>query len=485
MVYNSRRLVTGGFGLILLLLLVLSATGLRNMSMINESVSDIVHMRNVKIDLVSTMRNIARERSLSLYHMVMSRDAFVTDAEKIRMSQLAGHFIAARDQLLGFQMGSEEKQMIDTALERAYSSTRIQRQVIELLEQERFNAARTLLVEESIPAQNRLLTQYDEVLDMQHSLAKQTANTAESTYERSYVTMLLLGAVMTGIAIFVSVFVILRTMTIEKKLTQFNAHLERSVAQRTSELLLLNRELEAFSYAVSHDLRAPVRSMIGFAQALREDCAGKINSDEMDYLDRIYNAGINMSELIDALLNLSRHTQATLTRQQGSISDLVKDIVEEIQSRYPDKKLQFEIQDNLDAWFDESMLRAALTNLLDNAVKFSRANITPTIEFGCIDSQHKSNIFYVRDNGVGFDMKYADRLFGAFQRLHSKAEYEGTGIGLATVARIVHRHQGEIWADSEPGKGATFYFTLAESEQDENPITFTPINKPADKVDLF
>ena len=485
MVNSSRRLLTGGFGLILLLMLFMTATGLQNMSMINENVSDIVHVRNVKIDLVSNMRNIARERSLSLYHMVMSRDAFVTDDEKIKMSQLAGQFIADRDQLLNFQMESEEKQMIDTALELAYSSTRIQRQVVGLMEEGQFNAARSLLVEKSIPAQNRLLTQYDEVLGMQHDLAKQTANAAEATYGASYFTMLILAVVMTSIAILISIFVIICTTKIEQKLNKFNAHLEKRVEERTSELLRLNKELETFSYAVSHDLRAPVRSMIGFSQALREDCASKISADEMDYLDRIYNASINMSELIDALLKLSRHTQAKLNKQHGNISDLVKTIAEEIQSRYPDKKLKFEIQEHLNAWFDEAMLRAALTNLLENAVKFSRSKTTPTIEFGCIHSQHNSNIFYVRDNGVGFDMQYADRLFGAFQRMHSKVEYEGTGIGLATVARIVHRHQGEIWADSEVGKGATFYFTLTESEQDANSITFTPIKNPADKVDLI
>ncbi|NNF96168.1 MAG: GHKL domain-containing protein, partial [Halobacteria archaeon] len=473
MMYSSRRIIIAGFGLVLLLLLFMMATGLRNMSMINESVSDIAHVRNVKIDLVSKMRNIARERSLSLYHMVMSRDAFVTDDEKIKMSFLAGQFIAARDQLLSFQMESEEKQMIDTALELAYSSTRIQRQVIGFMEMEQYSVARSMLVEDAIPAQNRLLTQYDAVLDLQQKLAKQTANAAEATYETSYITMLLIGVVLTTIAMVIAIFVAMRTTNIEQKLYKLNTDLEKRVEDRTSELLRLNKELETFSYAVSHDLRAPVRSMIGFSQALREDCAGKINADEMDYLNRIYDSGIHMSELIDALLNLSRHTQAGLNKQHGSISDLVKTIAAEIQSRYPDKKVHFEIQESLKAWFDEGMLRAALTNLLDNAVKFSRFKATPTIEFGCIKSQHNSNIFYVRDNGVGFDMQYADRLFGAFQRMHSKAEYEGSGIGLATVARIVHRHQGEIWADAEVGKGATFYFTLAIQKKEKNSITFT------------
>jgi signal transduction histidine kinase len=466
--YSSRRIIATGFGLILLLLLLMTATGLRNMSMINESVSEIVHMRNIKIDLVSKMRNIARERSLSLYHMVMSRDSFVTDDEKTKMSILAGNFIAARDQLLNFQMESNEKQMIELALEFAYSSTRIQRQVIAMMEEEKFDDARLLLVEKSIPAQNRLLGQYDAVLDMQQSMAKETANSAETTYETSYLTVLILGAIMAVIAILVTVFVLIRTSHIEQKLKNLNVDLEKRVESRTSELTRLNKELASFNYAVSHDLTAPVRSMIGFSQALREDYANRLDAEGMDYVNRINNAGKKMRELIEALLKLSRLTTGDLVKQDGNISNLVNDIAKELQERYPDKKINFEIQQNLTARFDESMLRAALTNLLDNAVKFSYSRDTPTIEFGSNQSERNSNIFYVRDNGVGFDMQYADRLFGAFQRLHSETEYSGTGIGLATVARIIHRHEGEIWADAQTGKGATFYFTLADSTQDDN-----------------
>ena len=282
MAYSSRRIIAAGFGLILLLLLLMTATGLRNMSMINESVSEIVHMRNIKIDLVSKMRNIARERSLSLYHMVMSRDSFVTDDEKTKMSILAGNFIAARDQLLNFQMESNEKQMIELALEFAYSSTRIQRQVIAMMEEEKFDAARSLLVEKSIPAQNRLLGQYDAVLDMQQSMAKETANSAEATYETSYLTVLILGAIMAVIAILVTVFVLIRTSHIEQKLKNLNVDLEKRVESRTSELTRLNKELASFNYAVSHDLTAPVRSMIGFSQALREDYADRLDAEGMD-----------------------------------------------------------------------------------------------------------------------------------------------------------------------------------------------------------
>lgn len=468
MEYSSRRLLTVGFGLILLLLLFITATGLKNMSMVNERMSDVVSVRNVKVDLVANMRNIARERSLALYHMVMSRDLFVTDNEKIKMSLLAGNFIQARERLFQIGLEPEERQLLDTALELAYSSTRIQRQVIALLEQEQYDEATSLLVEMSLPAQNRLLAQYDAFLDFERSLSVAAANDAAATYNTSFVTMLFLAGIGISLALVISIYVTRTTTRAEKKLRQLNTLLENRVEERTAELQRINKELESFSYAVSHDLRAPVRSMSGFSQALLEDYADKLDVEGKDFLQRIHKAGANMNELIDALLKLSRLTQAKLNIQNYSISELAAEIVEEIQAEQPDLHVKFVIEKNLMANFDTSLLRVALLNLINNAIKFSRSKANPLVEFGSLDGPNNSTLFYVRDNGVGFDMQYADRLFGAFQRLHSQSEFEGMGIGLATVARIIHRHHGNIWAEAEVGKGATVYFTLADSAAGEN-----------------
>ena len=249
---------------------------------------------------------------------------------------------------------------------------------------------------------------------------------------------------------------------------QLNTLLEDRVEARTTELQRINKELESFSYAVSHDLRAPIRSMIGFSQALLEDYANELDAEGKDFLQRIHNAGASMNELIDALLKLSRLTRAELKKQKACISDLATELVEEIQTEQPDLHVKFVIEKHLTASFDVSLVRIALLNLLNNAIKFSRAKANPLIEFGSFSSPNNTQIFYVRDNGVGFDMQYADRLFGAFQRLHSHREFEGMGIGLATVARIIHRHHGEIWAESETDKGATIYFTLNNANEDKN-----------------
>lgn len=468
MAYSSRRIIIVGFGLILLLLLFITATGLKNMSTINERMSDVVSVRNVKIDLVANMRNIARERSLTLYHMVMSHDLFVTDNEKIKMSLLAGNFSEARERLFQIGLDVEEQQLLNAALELAYSSSRIQFQVISLMEKEQYDEATALLVKESLPLQDRLLNQYDVILNFERSLSVAAANDATEAYNSSFVTMLILGSIVILVALVISMYVVRTTSRAEKRLQHLNMSLENRVEARTAELQRINKELESFSYAVSHDLRAPIRSMIGFSQALLEDYANKLDAEGKDFLQRIRNAGASMNELIDALLKLSRLTRAELKKQKACISDLAIELVEEIRSEQPDLHVKFVVEKHLTASFDASLLRIALLNLLNNAIKFTRAKANPLVEFGSFSSPNNIQIFYVRDNGVGFDMQYADHLFGAFQRLHSHREFEGMGIGLATVARIIHRHHGEIWAEAEMGKGATIYFTLNDSEEEKN-----------------
>ena len=243
------------------------------------------------------------------------------------------------------------------------------------------------------------------------------------------------------------------------EIKQMNIDLEQKVEERTSELTAVNKELEAFSYSVSHDLRAPLRSVDGFSQALLEDYGDKFDETGTDYLNRVRNATLDMEHLIDDLLNLSRITRGEVVYKDVYLSDLVSEIAERYKTEQPDRRVEFTITDGLKVNGDERLLRAMLENLISNAYKFSSKEPISKIEFG-IANINDENIYYIRDNGVGFDMKYADKLFGAFQRLHSKMEFLGTGIGLATVQRIIHKHGGHVWAESELGKGATFYFTL-------------------------
>jgi signal transduction histidine kinase len=236
-----------------------------------------------------------------------------------------------------------------------------------------------------------------------------------------------------------------------------NATLEQRIKQRTSELETINHELEAFSYSVSHDLRAPLRTIDGFSLALEEDYQGAVDEVGRDYIHRVRAGVQRMGQLIDSLLQLSRITRSQITRESFQMSQTAESVAAVLMDENPGRGILFDIESDLLADGDIRLVRIALENLLGNAVKFSSKRPHTRIEFGW-DKEKKA--WFVRDNGAGFDMFYADRLFNAFNRLHGDKDFRGSGIGLATVARIIHRHHGTIWADSVVDHGATFWFTL-------------------------
>lgn len=242
---------------------------------------------------------------------------------------------------------------------------------------------------------------------------------------------------------------------------------EREITERAIALEAANKELEAFSYSVSHDLRSPLRSIDGFSQALLEDYADHLDDTGKDYLQRVRSASQRMAQLIDDLLQLSRLTRKEMQRGDVDLSAIAHSIATELKRNYPDRQAEITIGDHLVANGDEKLLHVMLENLLGNAWKFTGKKPDGHIEFNALRN-NGSSVYYVKDNGAGFDMEYADKLFGAFQRLHGANEFEGTGIGLANVQRIVHRHGGKVWAEGAVDQGATFYFTLQPQLEKKN-----------------
>jgi len=245
----------------------------------------------------------------------------------------------------------------------------------------------------------------------------------------------------------------------ENELRKSRDLLEERVAQRTQELAAAVKELEAFSYSVSHDLRSPLRSIDGFSHILMDDYASNLDVTALDYLKRIRSAAQRMAQLIDDLLQLSRVTRTELLHEPVNLSELAASIVQELKTTDPSRQLVVTVQPDLRVQADTNLMRILLQNLFSNAWKYTAKKAVTEITLGRLEGAG-ANIFYISDNGAGFDMKYASKLFGAFQRLHHDHEYEGTGIGLATVQRIIDRHGGKVWGESELGKGATFYFQL-------------------------
>jgi light-regulated signal transduction histidine kinase (bacteriophytochrome) len=249
----------------------------------------------------------------------------------------------------------------------------------------------------------------------------------------------------------------------EEQVRRLNAELERRIAERTAQLEFSNRELEAFAYSVAHDLRAPLRSISNFTLALAEDCTDKLDAMGLDYLQRIRASSQRMSELIDGILSLSRVNRTEFVEEEVNLSTLARSISEQLQRWQPQRSVRFSLQEGLVDRGDVHLLRSVLENLLGNAWKFTRERPVGEIEFGVLPAQTgERRVYFVRDNGAGFDMAYQQKLFGVFQRLHTQQEFEGNGVGLATVQRILRRHGGRIWGEGRVDRGATFYFTLHE-----------------------
>jgi len=259
----------------------------------------------------------------------------------------------------------------------------------------------------------------------------------------------------------------------EQEVQRLNSQLELRVEERTAELENAIRELEAFSYSVSHDLRGPLRAIDGFSQALLEDFSDRLDAGGLDYLNRVRSGAQRMGQLIDDLLKLSRINRSEFHPREVDLTEMAEEVIAGIVNAHPERKAFTRVTSGLTDVGDPQLLRIALENLLGNAWKYTSKREHTEIEFGMRNYNGRMS-YFVKDNGAGFDMAYADKLFGAFQRLHDSRDYPGTGIGLATVQRIIHRHGGSVWADAKVGKGATFYFTLNARRETDEKETDTP-----------
>jgi signal transduction histidine kinase len=248
-----------------------------------------------------------------------------------------------------------------------------------------------------------------------------------------------------------------------EEVRRLNAELEERVRQRTEQVEAINKELEAFTYSVSHDLRAPLRGMSGFARVLEEDYGDRLDDDGRRYLEIIKSNAAQMGRLIDDLLSLSRLGRQPMKATTIALDELAKEAFREASADDKHRSIELAVDAVPTCRGDAALLRQVLINLLSNAVKFTRRASPARIQVGSA-SQNGEVVYFVRDNGAGFDMRYANKLFGVFQRLHGPEEFAGTGVGLAIVKRIVERHGGRIWAEGQPGKGATFYFTVARED---------------------
>jgi light-regulated signal transduction histidine kinase (bacteriophytochrome) len=253
---------------------------------------------------------------------------------------------------------------------------------------------------------------------------------------------------------------LVKEVSVRRRAEELVGRLNLDLEQRAGLLEAANKELESFSYSVSHDLRAPLRHILGFAKMLHEDAGAALGEKPRQHLNKITESATRMSSLIDDLLYFSRFAHVELTRESVNLNALVESVITDHAIELKGRNIVWKRAQLPRVWGDRALLRQVLVNLVSNALKYSRKSDPAEIEIGVLESGPNETVFFVRDNGAGFDSRYADKLFGVFQRLHKASEFEGTGIGLASVRRIVARHGGKTWAEGKVGKGATFYFSL-------------------------
>lgn len=263
-----------------------------------------------------------------------------------------------------------------------------------------------------------------------------------------------------AVAMVLLVFLVAQEWSLGRALASARSNLEEKVRERTRQLTLANRELEAYSYSIAHDLRAPLRAITGFSQVLLEDAANRLTECDKDNLNRIAGAGNHMGQLIDEILELSRVGRIDMALARVDLSAISRRLLQHLCEAEPDRQVDCSVQDGVVVLGDEQLLSLLMQNLLGNAVKYTARETPAGISVGAARDASGVMVYYVRDNGAGFDMRYADQLFKPFHRLHAHHEFPGSGVGLAIVLRVVERHGGRVWADAEPGRGATFYFTL-------------------------
>ena len=250
----------------------------------------------------------------------------------------------------------------------------------------------------------------------------------------------------------------------QEEIRVLNSELEQRVQKRTAELAASTKEMEAFTYSVSHDLRAPLRHVAAFGEILIEDYSKELSPEARDYLHRMIEGARNMSQLVDDLLNLARIGRTELKREATNLDQIVDEVIHELRPELENRHIEWQVEHLPVVECDRGLIKQVFANLISNAVKYTRRKDKAVIQVGTVKSVRidDQTALFVRDNGVGFDMKFSDKLFGVFQRLHRAEEFEGTGVGLATVERIIRRHNGHVWAEGELNKGATFYFTLGK-----------------------
>ncbi|MDT8388624.1 MAG: ATP-binding protein [Thiogranum sp.] len=459
--HKGEKHLIWGFIITLLLMQGVAALVLIEMSAVNDAISHSLNVQREKAVHVSGMRDAMRKRQVGLRDMVILPDAFLKDEAWQTFFNSASDFIIARQLLEELGLTEEERLALQRLSEKAAAAYETQQAVVDLVFADATVQEVAPLLQVATASQNHAAEEMTGLILMQQESAGLALELSDRHGDDTLIMLLFVGAIAAFAAIVIAVIALIRDRKLMNDLGNYRHHLQDLVTERTRQQEDLVRELESFSYSLAHDLRQPLRGLDGYSFILLEDYSDKLDTTGRHYLERIRAGSQRIGHLLDGMLTLCNLSRAGIRRTEVDLSSVCHEIVAQLAPDQSSRRVDWRIASEVAARADTDLVRIALENLLSNSLKFTTNTPGAIIEFGC-DSGTAEPVHFVRDNGAGFDMQHANKLFGAFERLHSVEEFEGTGIGLATVRRIVERHGGRIWAEAEPGNGATFFFTLNE-----------------------
>ncbi len=455
MKWSLEQKIPAGFTLTLIFLLVIGAIAYRSATRSIETYRWVDHTHDVLEQLQQISVAVLDAESASRGYALTGNEGFVKSLEEAQIRLKTG--------MTNLRQEVQDNHIQVATLNRLESLvTRKLNWISTVIEQRKagglVGASQKITTGEGAETMDEIRKVIAEMESVEQTLLAERSSKAQSE-AHSTIGTVALTSVIAILAAGAAGLVVRRDFLVrseaENNIRTLNSELER----RTGQLLNANAEMQAFSYSVSHDLRAPLRAISGYTASLKDTNAARLDEQGKSDLDRVHTACRRMGQIIDDLMALSRVSQTEMARGRVDLSELAQSVLFDLQNGQPERRVEAIVETGMAAEADPNLVRLALENLIANAWKFTKNTANPKIEIGCVQKNGVSE-YYVRDNGAGFDMTYANKLFRPFQRLHHRNEFEGTGIGLATVERIIHRHGGKVWAEGEPSKGATFHFTL-------------------------
>jgi len=460
---KSNRFLIIGFSTVLFLLVVVAINSLVYLYGLNKDLETIVSVNNVKTDLLLTMKDAMRLRQLSIRDMMLSEDQFDIEQAWYEHREAASVFMVARDRLTELGMPEDEEIIYNTMLERTKKGGAVQMEMVRIILDEENREDIDKIISQALDSQIQAFDEMEKLITLQKTNANHTLNTAKKNYQVVTISTLILGIFALFTGTIVTTFVLRQNKIQMQLIKDYQEHLEDQVKIRTHELTTINEELEKFNYSLAHDLRTPLRAIVSFSQIILSDSKDKLGKEDISNINRITKAGKKMALLLDDISLLQKISRKKIKPEKVDLTEISKDIVNELKHNDNMKHdIEFISENNLIVETDKALIKLLLQQLISNAWKFTRGVSNAKIQLGQLkpDSQ---NIYYIKDNGIGFNMEHSKKLFSPFEQINISEDLSSTGIGLAIVERAIKKHRGRVWAESEPGKGATFYFELNAS----------------------